>query len=54
MMKTLRGFFESEIARRFPQGRILYWTVVATVMELLPTAEIKAQEEPQWKPGTQT
>ena len=26
MMKTLRGFFESEIARRFPQGRILYWT----------------------------
>ncbi len=25
-MKALRGFFESEITRRFPQGRILYWT----------------------------
>ncbi len=25
-MKALRGFFTSEIARRFPQGRILYWT----------------------------
>ena len=25
-MKTLRRFFESEIAKRFPQGRILYWT----------------------------
>ena len=26
MMKTLKAFFTSEIARRFPQGRILYWT----------------------------
>ncbi len=26
MMKSLRGFFESEIKNRFPQGRILYWT----------------------------
>ena len=26
MMKTLRRFFEAEISRRFPQGRILYWT----------------------------
>jgi len=25
-MKALRRFFEAEIARRFPQGRILYWT----------------------------
>lgn len=25
-MKTLRRFFESEIARRFPQARVLYWT----------------------------
>jgi spore photoproduct lyase len=25
-MKTLRRFFEAEIRRRFPQGRILYWT----------------------------
>lgn len=25
-MKTLRHFFESEIARRFPQARVLYWT----------------------------
>ncbi len=25
-MKMLRRFFESEIQRRFPQGRILYWT----------------------------
>ena len=25
-MRGLRGFFESEIAARFPQGRILYWT----------------------------
>ncbi len=25
-MKSLRRFFEAEIARRFPQGRILYWT----------------------------
>jgi len=25
-MKTLRRFFESEIARRFSQARILYWT----------------------------
>jgi spore photoproduct lyase len=25
-MKTLKAFFEREIARRFPQGRILYWT----------------------------
>ena len=25
-MKTLRAFFEREITRRFPQGRILYWT----------------------------
>ncbi len=25
-MKTLRRFFESEIKKRFPQGRILYWT----------------------------
>ena len=25
-MKTLRRFFESEITKRFPQGRILYWT----------------------------
>ena len=25
-MKILRHFFESEIAKRFPQGRILYWT----------------------------
>jgi spore photoproduct lyase len=25
-MKRLRRFFESEIARRFPQARILYWT----------------------------
>lgn len=26
MMVSLRRFFEAEIARRFPQGRILYWT----------------------------
>ncbi len=32
----------------------VFQEVVAAVMELLPTAEIKAQEEPQWKPGTQT
>lgn len=25
-MKTLRRFFEDEIARRFPQARVLYWT----------------------------
>jgi spore photoproduct lyase len=25
-MKTLRRFFEREIARRFPEARILYWT----------------------------
>jgi spore photoproduct lyase len=25
-MKTLRAFFEAEIARRFPQARVLYWT----------------------------
>jgi spore photoproduct lyase len=25
-MKTLRSFFETEIARRFPKARILYWT----------------------------
>ncbi len=25
-MKRLRRFFESEIARRFPQARVLYWT----------------------------
>ncbi len=25
-MKTLRSFFEREIARRFPQARVLYWT----------------------------
>ncbi len=25
-MKTLRRFFEGEITKRFPQGRILYWT----------------------------
>ncbi len=25
-MKTLRCFFEREIARRFPQARLLYWT----------------------------
>lgn len=25
-MKMLRRFFESEIARRFPQARVLYWT----------------------------
>ena len=25
-MKRLRRFFENEITRRFPQGRILYWT----------------------------
>ena len=25
-MKTLRRFFEHELARRFPQARILYWT----------------------------
>ena len=25
-MKMLRRFFEAEIQRRFPQGRILYWT----------------------------
>ncbi len=25
-MKTLRHFFESEIARRFPKAQILYWT----------------------------
>ena len=25
-MKTLRHFFEREIARRFPQARLLYWT----------------------------
>ena len=25
-MKTLRRFFEQEIARRFPQAKILYWT----------------------------
>ena len=26
LMKALKGFFYAEIARRFPQGRILYWT----------------------------
>ncbi len=26
MMKTLRSFFEQEIARRFPQAKVLYWT----------------------------
>jgi spore photoproduct lyase len=26
MMKELRGFFEHEIARRFPRAQILYWT----------------------------
>ncbi|MGI4789485.1 MAG: spore photoproduct lyase family protein [Janthinobacterium lividum] len=26
VMKSLRRFFEAEITRRFPQGRILYWT----------------------------
>ena len=26
VMKSLRRFFEAEIARRFPQARILYWT----------------------------
>ncbi len=26
MMTALRRFFEAEITRRFPQGRILYWT----------------------------
>ncbi len=26
LMESLRRFFEAEIARRFPQGRILYWT----------------------------
>jgi spore photoproduct lyase len=26
IMKALRRFFEAEIQRRFPQGRILYWT----------------------------
>ena len=26
MMKRLRGFFESEIARRFPQAKVLYFT----------------------------
>ena len=26
LMKSLRRFFEAEINRRFPQGRILYWT----------------------------
>jgi spore photoproduct lyase len=26
LMKTLRQFFEQEIARRFPQARVLYWT----------------------------
>ena len=25
-MKTMRAFFEREIAARFPQARILYWT----------------------------
>jgi len=25
-MKMLRRYFESEVAKRFPQGRILYWT----------------------------
>ena len=25
-MKSLRRFFEAEIKRRFPQGRIFYWT----------------------------
>lgn len=25
-MKSLKGFFEKEIGRRFPQARILYWT----------------------------
>jgi spore photoproduct lyase len=26
LMKTLRQFFEKEVARRFPQARVLYWT----------------------------
>lgn len=25
-MKQLRGFFEREIAERFPQAELLYWT----------------------------
>jgi spore photoproduct lyase len=26
MMRELRGFFEREIARRFPYATVLYWT----------------------------
>jgi spore photoproduct lyase len=25
-MKTMKRFFEGEIARRFPNAKILYWT----------------------------
>ena len=26
IMQQLRSFFESEIAKRFPQAKVLYWT----------------------------
>ena len=32
----------------------VFQEVLAAVMELLPTAETKAEEELQWKPDTQT
>ncbi len=32
----------------------VFQEVLAAVMELLPATEMKAEEEPLWKPGTQT